>query len=287
MTVPMNMKHPRACREVGRAAGVGGASAAVLAVLAVGAGTVFAANSIKAGVGGTTIIVNGRTISTSNLTLAELAKLQGVPESNVNLELDGVAAGNPAAPAVEALVGSLTGQTTLATALNELSAASGTALNPASQSGVSDGAIGPAPVLIPPATALEEVVLDNGRPGASNGSIGGAGVNGSHARVRSVEDELQPARCLEVAEGTSALTRCRAVQGVLCREARLQRHQTGRRFAEGRLWKRRAGGQAAGQAGELPVQAQGAQRDRRQERSGDGEAARLAGRAGQERSRLI
>jgi len=182
MSVPMNMKHPRASDAVGRAAGVGGASAVALAMLAIGAAPVFAANSVKAGVGGTTIIVNHRTISTSNLTLAQLAKLQGVPESNVNLELDGVAAGNPAAPAVETLVASLTGQSTLATALNELSAASATPLSPASQSGASDGAIGPTPVPISPAAALEEVVLDNGQPGASNGSnggTGGAGVNGS------------------------------------------------------------------------------------------------------------
>jgi hypothetical protein len=177
MSVPMNPKHPRVSHEVGRAAGVGAAFAA-LAVLAIGAAPVFAANSIRAGAGGTTIVVNGRTISTSNVTLAHFAKLQGVPDSNVDLELDGVAAGNPAAPAVESLVAGLTGQTTLATALDELSAASSTALSPASQSGV----IGPAPVPISPASALEEVVLDNGQPGASNGNNGGsgvAGVNGS------------------------------------------------------------------------------------------------------------
>jgi hypothetical protein len=181
MSVPMNMKHPRASHEVGRVAGIGVASAAALAALAMGAAPVFAANSIKAGVGGTTIVVNGRTISTSNLTLAQFAKLQGVPESDVGLELDGVAAGNPAAPAVEALVATLTGQTALATALNGLSAASGTAASPASQAGPG-GVVGPAPTAISPATALEEVVLDNGQPGASNasnGSSGAAGVNGS------------------------------------------------------------------------------------------------------------
>jgi hypothetical protein len=182
MSVSMNMKHPRASGGVGRTAAVGAASAAALAVLAIGAGPVFAANSIRAGVGGTTITVNGRTISTSNLTLAQFAKLQGVPESDVNLELDRVAAGNPAAPAVEALVASLTGQTALATALNQLSSASGTALSPASQAGVPGGVVGPAPVPISSARALEEIVLDNGQPGASNGSngsSGAAGVNGS------------------------------------------------------------------------------------------------------------
>jgi hypothetical protein len=180
MSLPMNMKHPRASHEVGRVAGIGAASAAALAVIAIGAAPVFAANSIKAGVGGTTIVVNGRTISTSNLTLAQFAKLQGVPESDLGLELDGVAAGNPAAPAVEALVATLTGQTALATALDGLSAASGTALSPASQAS-SGGVVGPAPTAISPARALEEVVLDNGQPGASNGSVGAAGVNGSAA----------------------------------------------------------------------------------------------------------
>jgi len=182
MSVLSNVKHPREAREPRRAASVGVASATALAALAIGAAPVFAANSIEAGAGGTTIVVNGKTISTSNLTLAHFAKLQGVPESNVNLELDGVAAGNPAAPAVEALVASLTGQTALATALDELSAASATALSPASQSGVNDGAIGPAPVPISPATALEDVVLDNGQPGSSsgaNGAAGAAGVSGS------------------------------------------------------------------------------------------------------------
>lgn len=176
MYIGMKMKHARRSHEVGRAAGVGAASAAALAALAIGAAPVFATNSIRAGVGGTTIIVNGTTISTSNLTLAQLAKLQGVPESTVNLELDGVAAGNPAAPAVEGLVAGLTGQTTLATALDQLSAATGSALSP-----------GVAPIPISPAAALEEIVLDNGQPGASggngssgsNGSNGAAGVNGS------------------------------------------------------------------------------------------------------------
>lgn len=77
---------------------------------------------------------------------------------------------------------SLTGQTAVATALDGLSAASATALSPASQSGVYDGAIGPAPAPISPATALEEVVLDNGQPGSSggaNGTAGAAGGNGS------------------------------------------------------------------------------------------------------------
>jgi len=181
MSVIRNMKHPCASRQRRLAASVAVASAAALGLLAVGSAPAFAANSITVGAGGTTIIVNGRTISTSNLTLAQFAKLQGVPESNVNLELDGVAAGTLSAPAVEALVASLPGSTTLATSLDELSAASGTSPG---QSGVSDGTVGPATAPIGPASALEQVVADNGQPPASNGSDGGAGaagVNGSAA----------------------------------------------------------------------------------------------------------
>jgi hypothetical protein len=142
------------------------AAAAVLAVLVLGAAPGFATNNIKAGAGGTSIIVNGKTISTSNVTLAQLAKLQGVPQSAVSLELDGVAAGTPAAPAVEAFVASLPAESTVANALAGLSTASGGAITPA--------------------TALQQVLQSAGQPGVggangSNGGSGAPGANGSGA----------------------------------------------------------------------------------------------------------
>ena len=118
----------------------------------------LASNSITVAAGGTAIEVNGTTISTSNLTLSHLAELQGVPGATVKLELEGVAAGTPVTSAVDELVRSLPLQTTLASALDQLSGASGG--------------------LITPPLALERIIEDNGQPGAS-GSAGTPGANGA------------------------------------------------------------------------------------------------------------
>jgi hypothetical protein len=162
MFVQRHMQHP-ALRRRGRVAVAIAASTVALATLAILPAPGLATNTIKVGAGGTSIIVNGTTISTRNLTLAELAKLQGVPTSTVDLELDGAAAGTPAAGPVEALVASLPAETALASALNQISAASGGAINPEA--------------------ALRQIVADEGQPGASgaNGAGGaspGGGANG-------------------------------------------------------------------------------------------------------------
>jgi hypothetical protein len=144
-----------------RAAAVTAVSVAALASLAALPASGLATDTIKVGVGGASIIVDGTTISTSNLTLAQLAKLQGVPTTTVAAELDGVAANTPVASAVEALINGLPVETSLATALNELSAATGGAISPQA--------------------ALEEVIGDNGQPGtAGNGSNGGSGAPGTN-----------------------------------------------------------------------------------------------------------
>ena len=145
------------------------ASAIVASAAAVGALAAFptagqaSPEAIAVGLGGSSIVVNGTTISTSNLTLAQLARLQGVPAATVKLELDEVAAGTPVAAAVESLVDGLPLETSLASALDQLSSASGG--------------------LITPQTALADVVADEGTPGASgaNGSSGAAGANGAGA----------------------------------------------------------------------------------------------------------
>lgn len=120
----------------------------------------LASNSITVAAGGTAIEVNGTTISTSNLTLSQLAELQGIPGATVKLELEGVAAGTPVTAAVDELVRSLPLQTTLASALDRLSGASGG--------------------LITPPLALERIIEDHGQPGAS-GSAGTPGANGAGA----------------------------------------------------------------------------------------------------------
>jgi hypothetical protein len=131
------------------------AAVASLALLPAGAP---AANTIAAGAGGTTLIVNGTTVSTSNLTLAQLGNLQGVPASTVNLELEGVAAGTPSAAAVDSVVSSLPAETLLSSALSKLSGASGGTISPE--------------------TALQRVVAFNGNPGAA-GADGAGGANGT------------------------------------------------------------------------------------------------------------
>jgi hypothetical protein len=153
-----HMQHPRAHI---RNAGALVASAAALGGLAILPDSGLAANTISVGVGGSSIVVNGTTISTSNLTLAQLAKLQGVPAATVQLELDGVAANTPVAAAVESLVAGLPAEATLATALDELSAATGGTVSPQ--------------------TALRQVIADEGTPGASgsNGVAGGSGAGGA------------------------------------------------------------------------------------------------------------
>jgi hypothetical protein len=137
-------------------------SAAVLGGLAALPAAGLAADTVKVGVGEASVVVNGTTISTSNLTLAQLAKLQGVPPATVQAELDGIAANTPAAAAVEALIASLPLESSLATALNELSAATGGAISPQ--------------------TALSDVIAQEGQPStafdSSGNPTGGAGGNG-------------------------------------------------------------------------------------------------------------
>lgn len=121
----------------------------------------LATNNIAVALGGTAIEVNGTKISTTNLTLAQLAKLQGVPPATVKLEFDGVAAGTPVASAVESLVAGLPLETSLASALDQVSSASGG--------------------LVSPQQALDRVIEDNGQPGASGpaGAGGSGGANGA------------------------------------------------------------------------------------------------------------
>jgi hypothetical protein len=147
------------------------ASAAVLGGLAAFPAPGLATDTVKVGVGEASVVVNGTTISTSNLTLAQLAKLQGVPTATVQAELDGIAANTPVASAVEALIAGLPLESSLATALGDLSAATGGAISPQ--------------------TALRDVIADEGQPntafdgngnstGAANGSAGAAGAAGAN-----------------------------------------------------------------------------------------------------------
>jgi hypothetical protein len=144
------------------------ASAAVLGGLSAFPASGLASDTVKVGVGEASVIVNGTTISTSNLTLAQLAKLQGVPATTVQAELDGIAANTPAVSAVEALIAGLPLESSLATALNDLSAATGGAISPQ--------------------TALSDVIGEEGQPSAAfnssgnptgAGSTGAAGSNGA------------------------------------------------------------------------------------------------------------
>ncbi len=142
------------------------ATAAVLVTVALFPAAGLATNKIEVGVNGTSIVVNGTTISTSNLTLAQLAQLQGVPPATVKAELDGVALNRPAAPAVEALVAGLPLEATLASVLDGISSATGGAISPQ--------------------TALRQVIGDEGQPGAAgangaNGSGGAPGAGGAAA----------------------------------------------------------------------------------------------------------
>ncbi|HEY4428205.1 MAG TPA: collagen-like protein [Solirubrobacteraceae bacterium] len=137
--------------------------AAALGALAVLPGSGLAANAIEVGAGGTSIAVNGTTISTSSISLEELAELQGVPSSAVKLELEGAAVESPERAAVDALISGLAANTPLATALDGISSVSGGTLKPE--------------------VVLRRALGANGQPGAagSNGSPGsnGAGSAGS------------------------------------------------------------------------------------------------------------
>jgi hypothetical protein len=145
-----------------RSAGAIVATAAALGGFASFAAPGLASNTIKVGAGETSIVVNGTTISTSNLTIAQLAQLQGVPATTVQLELDGVAVNSPAASAVKALVAALPLETTLAAVLDAISKATGGAISPQA--------------------ALRQVIEDEGTPGASgaNGSSGAGGASGAN-----------------------------------------------------------------------------------------------------------
>lgn len=138
----------------------GAGPAAALVALVSAAAPTLANDTVSAGVGGTSITVNGTTISTSEIDLEELGALQGVPASTVKLELEAVAAETPERTAVDAIVSRLAADTPLATALANLSTASGGAISPA--------------------RALTSVVAQNGHPGAS-GSTGAPGQPGAGA----------------------------------------------------------------------------------------------------------
>jgi hypothetical protein len=137
------------------------ATAAALATVALFPTAGLAKNRIEVGVNGTSIVANGTTISISNLTLARLAELQGVPPATVKVELDGVALNTPAASAVQALVAALPLEATLASVLERISSATGGAVSPQ--------------------TALRQVIGDEGQPGAAgaNGANGSGGAPGS------------------------------------------------------------------------------------------------------------
>lgn len=136
------------------------ASVAALGALAV-VPTPGLANTIEVGVGETSVVVDGTTISTSNLTLEQLAKLQGVPPAAVKAELDGLAAETPVAALVESLVAALPLETTLASALEQISNATGGAVNPQ--------------------TALRQLIEGEDQTGDSGGggAAGAAGANGA------------------------------------------------------------------------------------------------------------
>jgi hypothetical protein len=168
-----------------RKAGAMFASAAVLGGLAAFPAPGLATDTVKVGVGEASVVVNGTTISTSNLTLAQLAKLQGVPATTVQAELDGIAANTPVASAVEALIAGLPLESSLATALDELSAATGGAISPQ--------------------TALRDVIEDEGRPNTTfddngnsttgaNGSAGAPGANGGNGANGSAAAGATPAK---------------------------------------------------------------------------------------------
>jgi hypothetical protein len=147
-----------------RGAGAIVATTAALGGLASFAAPGLATSTIRVGAGETSIVVDGTTISTSDLTIAQLAKLQGVPASTVQLELDGVAANTPEAAIVEALIARLPLETTLESALNQLSGATGG--------------------LISPQTALRQLIGDEGSPGSAgvtgvNGASGSSGASGA------------------------------------------------------------------------------------------------------------
>jgi hypothetical protein len=137
------------------------ATAAALMAVALFPSPGLATSKIEVGVNGTSIVVDGTTISTSDLTLAQLAKLQGVPPATVKAELDGVALNTPAAPIVEALVAALPLEATLASVLESISNATGGAVSPQA--------------------ALRQVIGDEGQPGAAgaNGANGSGGAPGS------------------------------------------------------------------------------------------------------------
>jgi hypothetical protein len=150
----LGKRHNTQTRTRARSAVAIVATTAALGGVASFAAPGLASDTIKVGVGETSIVVNGTTISTSNLTIAQLAKLQGVPATTVQAELDGVAVNTPAASAVEALIAKLP----LDTVLNDISGATGG--------------------LVSPQSALRQVIEDEGTPGAS-GANGSNGANGS------------------------------------------------------------------------------------------------------------
>jgi hypothetical protein len=158
----LGRRHNTQTRIRARSAIAIAATTAALGGVASFAAPGLAADTISVGVGETSIVVNGTTISTSHLTIAQLAKLQGVPNATVQAELDGVAANTPAAAAVQALIAGLPLETTLQTALNDLSGATGG--------------------LVSPQAALRQIVEDEGTPGASgaNASSGASGANGAN-----------------------------------------------------------------------------------------------------------
>jgi hypothetical protein len=135
-------------------------TAAVLAALALAPVSALATTTIEVGDNGTSIVVDGTTISTSNVTLAQLAELRGVPPETVKVALGGTAVNTPAAAAVEALVAALGLESTLSSALDAISKQTGGAVSP-------------------PA-ALRQTIQRLGQPGrtGANGAAGSGGAAG-------------------------------------------------------------------------------------------------------------
>lgn len=182
------------------------ASGALLALgaLSLSAGSASANNTLSAGAGGTSVYVNGTNISTSSIDLEEFGKLQGVPASTVRLELEGVAVESPERSAVDQLVSGLAADTPLATALSEVSSASGGTLTPS--------------------TVLTRVISEQAEPGAAGASGAGGAAGSSGAPVGGA---ATPGTAPSTSSG-SAAKKCRGLRLV-------SRRLTGRASAKVRI----------------------------------------------------
>ena len=259
-----------------RSAGAIVATAAALGGFASFAAPGMASDTIKVGVGESSIVVNGTTISTSNLTIAQLAKLQGVPAATVQLELDGVAANTPAAAAVEALIAGLPLETTLASGAQRAVGRDRRPGQPASGAAPDHRRRRNARSCRRQRRQWRQRLRRRRRRQRR-----GRGRASGHAGRDAGQEAPQPARRQTLAEGTSRQAGARAVHHLLGGEAELQRAQARQRLAQRQARSELADGQAAAQARQLPAGAQGGRR-RRPDRTDDGRAARRRRQARQE-----